>query len=362
MTVTRPAPAPAIPCEWYFDQRVLELEQERIFERSWQCVGVLGALERPGDYVTGTVGRVPIVVVRDEQGALRAYVNVCLHRCSVIAQGSGNCRKLQCPYHAWTYDLDGRLVAAPRFNREHDFDFADFRLEEVRVQCLGPLVMVNLDPSAPSLQDQLEGLLGRMAKDGLALDELEHAGHWESEQAANWKVLVENFNECYHCPTAHQQFSQLLAVDPEHYLIETARWTSRAVVPLRPNGAQAVAGYPEGENDKGQYALLWPAFTLSQSPGPRRVVACWFEPITPDRTLMVCETFVDPNMTSDEIDVLDRFSERVAAEDQQLVESVQRGLRSGRVPHAHLMRGSEGLVDHFDQLVLDALSDRLSGV
>ena len=80
---------------------------------------------------------------------------------------------------------------------------------------------------------------------------LAHVGHWENEQDANWKVLVENFNECYHCPVAHPQFSRLLAVDPDHYALETARWTSRAVVPLRPGGAQAVADYPEGGNELG---------------------------------------------------------------------------------------------------------------
>src|SRR6185437_705249 len=105
----------------------------------------------------------------------------------------------------------------------------------------------------------------------------------------------------------------------------------------------------------GQYALLWPAFTLSQSPGPRRVVACWFEPIDPGRTRMVCETFVDPATPPEEIEVLDRFSTQVALEDQALVESVQRGMRSRQVARPHLMASTEELVVHFDRLVADAL-------
>jgi phenylpropionate dioxygenase-like ring-hydroxylating dioxygenase large terminal subunit len=351
-----PQPGEALPCEWYFEDWVLEREREQIFERSWQCVGLAGQLIAPGDYLTAQVGRVPVVVVRDERCDLRGFVNVCRHRCSLIAHGAGHRKKLQCPYHGWTYDLDGRLVAAPRFHREAGFDFAAFRLSEVQVDRLGPLVMVNTGPEAVPLTDQLGGLIERMADDGLQFDGLVHAGHWENEQAANWKVLVENFNECYHCPVAHPDFSRLLAVDPDHYRLETSRWTSRAVVPLRAGGVNAVDGYPDGENDKGQYALLWPSFTLSQSPGPRRVVACWFEPVTAERTRMVCETFVDPRMSPAQVAALDRFSMQVTAEDQRLVESVQQGLRSRRVPRAHLMLDSERLVDHFDRLVCAALT------
>jgi phenylpropionate dioxygenase-like ring-hydroxylating dioxygenase large terminal subunit len=350
-----PPSGAALPSHWYVDDGILERELELIFERSWQCVGMAHQLVRPGDFVTGQVGRIPIVVIRDERGALRGYVNVCLHRCSVIAHGSGNADRLRCPYHAWTYDLDGQLITAPRFNLQPDFDFSAFRLAEVQVDRLGPFVMVNTDPSAPSLAEQLDGLEERMERDGLRFVDMVHAGHWESEQEANWKVLVENFNECYHCPVAHPGFSRLLAVDPEHYRSETSRWTSRSVVPLRARGTAPIDGYPEGENDKGQYALLWPNFTLSQSPGPRRVVACWFEPITASRTRMVCETFVDPNVSAEDIAALDRFSTQVATEDQMLVEAVQRGMRSGRVPRGYLMAETEQLVIHFDRLVARAL-------
>ncbi len=352
-----PQSGAALPSHWYVDGGILEREFELIFERSWQCVGMTHELAGSGDFITGQAGRIPVVVIRDERGALRGYVNVCLHRCSVIAHGAGNADRLRCPYHAWTYDLDGQLVAAPRFNLQPDFDFSAFRLAEIQVGCLGPFVMVNADPSATPLAEQLDGLEDRMERDGLQFAGMVHAGHWESEQEANWKVLVENFNECYHCAVAHPDFSRLLAVDPEHYRSETSRWTSRSVVPLRARGTAAIDGYPEGENDRGQYALLWPNFTLSQSPGPHRVVACWFEPITPNRTRMVCETFVDPRMSVEDIAALDRFSIQVAIEDQMLVESVQRGMRSGRVPRGYLMAETEHLVAHFDRLVAQALGD-----
>ena len=347
-----------LPAEWYVSDEIFELETELIFERSWQCVGLASDLSHPGDYITATIGRVPVVVLRDAGGSLRGYVNVCLHRCSVIAVGSGNSSRLQCPYHAWTYDLDGRLVSAPRSDREESFDCSDFRLADVRVECLGPLVFANLDTDTISLEEQLDGLEARVAADGMVFDGLEHVRHWESEAAANWKVLVENFNECYHCPNAHPSFSRLLSVNPDQYVLETSRWTSRAVTPLRkyPEGAAPKYPYdPTGENDKGQFALFWPTFTLNQSPGPRRIVAFWFVPVAPDLTRLVSETFVDPTASAEQIELMAKFSSSVAEEDRHLVESVQRGMRSGRVPRPRLMVDSERLVQHFDQLVVQAL-------
>jgi choline monooxygenase len=352
-----------LPSEWYVDETIFELEIERIFERSWQCIGLCEQVARPRDYLTGMVGRVPVVVLRDEQSVLRAFVNVCLHRCSVIAHGAGNRGLLQCPYHGWTYNLDGQLIAAPRSRREAVFDCADFHLEEVRVESFGPLVFVNVGPAARCLEAHLDGLEARMADDGLSFDGLVHAGHWESEAAANWKVLVENFNECYHCPGAHPGFSRLLAVDPDRYVLESSQWTSRAIAPLREYAGGGVDKYPydpSGEIRRGQFALIWPSFTLSQTPGPRRVVAYWFLPVSPERTRMVCETFLDPGMSPQQVAEMNEFSVQVAAEDQRLVESVQCGLRSGRVPRAHLMVDSERLVQHFDRLVLEALALRAS--
>ncbi|MBW3592715.1 MAG: Rieske (2Fe-2S) protein, partial [Actinobacteria bacterium] len=137
-----------LPASWYSDPDVLRREQERIFRRSWQYAGRAEELADPGDYVTCRAGDVPVVVVRDEGGELRAYVNVCRHRGHEVASGAGNRRTLQCPYHAWTYGLDGALLAAPRTAREPGLEKSELSLLPTSVETWGPFLFVHPDPAA----------------------------------------------------------------------------------------------------------------------------------------------------------------------------------------------------------------------
>ena len=144
-----------LPVTWYTRDTIFRLERERIFGRSWQYVGHTGWAREAGDYFTGRAGHVPIVVARDATGALRAFVNVCRHRGHEVASGTGNRRTLQCPYHGWTYDLDGSLRAAPRAERERAFDPATCGLVPVAVDTWGPLIFVNPDRFADPLSTTL---------------------------------------------------------------------------------------------------------------------------------------------------------------------------------------------------------------
>src|SRR5215203_7051775 len=143
-----------IPFDWYSDPAVLRLERERIFQRAWQYAGRADQVAEPGAFFTCDLGGVPLVVVRDDEGALRAFLNVCRHRGSLVCEGEGRRSTLQCPYHAWTYGLDGSLRAAPRSDRE-DVDLSDVSLEPVRLEGWGPFRFVNLDGEAPALAEVL---------------------------------------------------------------------------------------------------------------------------------------------------------------------------------------------------------------
>jgi phenylpropionate dioxygenase-like ring-hydroxylating dioxygenase large terminal subunit len=122
-----------LPWSWYRDPDVLRREHERIFLRSWQYVGHVGRAAEPGSYFTGTLGLAPVVVTRARDGELRAFLNVCRHRGFVVAEGAGRRETLQCRYHAWTYELDGRLRAAPRSEREPGFDMDELSLAPLRL-------------------------------------------------------------------------------------------------------------------------------------------------------------------------------------------------------------------------------------
>src|SRR5919109_133432 len=142
-----------LPYAWYTDPEILRREQERIFRGSWQYVGHLGELQGPGSYFTTRAGRTPIVVTRARDGMLRGFLNVCRHRGFPVADGAGTRETIQCPYHAWTYDLDGSLRAAPRSDEEEEFPREELGLREVSVDTWGPFVFANTARDCEPLAD-----------------------------------------------------------------------------------------------------------------------------------------------------------------------------------------------------------------
>ncbi len=343
-----------LPAGWYVGRDVLEEERRLIFERSWQYVGRTDQLQAPGDYLTATIGNIPVVVARHPDGGLRGFVNVCRHRCAEVVLGPGHRKVLQCHYHAWSYDLDGALVSAPRSDREADFDPAAFGLLPVAVDSWPPFVFVHVGSDPVPLPDYLGELPGRMRSDGVDVDNLEFRQHGEWEVAANWKVVVENFDECYHCPVAHPSFSRVMEVDPVGYRLEEGDWWSRAVTGIRRSarGADAELPYPlSGRLVRGQFGFVWPNFTVVQNPGPDNLMAFWFVPDGPERTRVVMDYWFGRDVPDETAQQLVDFNVVVGREDQVLVESVQRGLRSGRVSEGRLLLDSEHLIQHFHRLV-----------
>ena len=343
-----------LPASWYSDPEVLTRERELIFRRSWQYVGVGTQVAERGGFITGNAGDAPVVVVRGADGGLRGFVNVCRHRGHEVAQGCGRRETLQCPYHAWTYDLDGTLRAAPRSDREPGFDRADWSLLPVRVETWGPLVFVNLDLDAAPMAETLGDLPLELTRRGLDLSTLEYRGRSrEIEVAANWKLVVENFLECYHCPVAHKSFSRLLDVEPDAYLLTTGRWTSSQFAPVH-EGGRDLPYDPAGEISEGQFHYIWPNWTLNSLPGPTHVRVLVFQPLDAERTSTYVDGFWAPGTPDEVVEEITAFGAIVGREDTELVESVHRGLRTGLVPQGRLLPSSERLLQHFQRLVADA--------
>ncbi len=344
-----------LPAQWYSDAEVFRLEQERIFRSAWQYAGHIRQVERPGDYFTCRAGQVPIVVVRDHDGEVKAFVNVCRHRGTEVAQSAGHRETLQCPYHAWTYGLDGSLRAAPRSEREPGFDKSELGLLPVCVDAWGPFLFVDPDPDATPLADALGELPGIVADSGLDVGALRFRERVEYDIAANWKVVVENYLECYHCPVAHPGFSEVIDVDPDAYRLEAHEWFSSQMGPVRADGRSRLYD-PRGPIRDSQFHFLWPNFTLNVVPGPPNMGTLVFLPLGPERTLGIAEYYFGENVTEEQACGIIEFGSEVGREDQTLVESVQRGLRSGMVERGRLLLSSEHLIQHFEKLVARALA------
>jgi phenylpropionate dioxygenase-like ring-hydroxylating dioxygenase large terminal subunit len=348
-----------LPAAWYSDDGMLRLEQEAIFKRTWQYAGRADQVAEVGDWFTCVAGTIPIVVTRDKTGKVNAFVNVCRHRAHLVASGSGNRASLQCSYHAWTYDLDGTLRKAPRSEREPDFDPGLFSLLPAQVDAWGPLLFVNPDLAAPSLAEALGTLPGHVEAAGVDLERLRFRERVEWEIAADWKIAVENYLECYHCPVAHPGFSKVIDVDPDAYLLSAEGLVSSQFGTPRQAALSGDGNAPydaRGGVTQAQYHLLWPNTTINIEAGPGNLSVDSTRPAGPGRSVGVTEYFYYEEVSDETARAMMDFANQVGYEDAALVESVQRGLNTGMVPQGRLLLSSEHLIQHFQKLVFDALA------
>jgi phenylpropionate dioxygenase-like ring-hydroxylating dioxygenase large terminal subunit len=344
-----------LPYSWYSDPEILRMEQERIFRSAWQYVGHLGQLPEPGTFFTGRAGQTPVLVTRGRDGEVRAMLNVCRHRGFPVAEGAGKRATLQCPYHAWTYELDGSLRSAPRSDEEPHFPKDELGLCRLPVDTWGPFVFVNASPAAEPLSDALGSMPAQVAELGLDVDTLVFYSRWETEIAANWKVVCENFLECYHCQVAHPQLASLIDVSADAYALSTeGRLSSQHGAPRKDAGTRM---HLDGELPRSQFHFLWPNLGVNIFPGRPNISIGPMVPVAPDRTYRFLDYFFGPDVGQEWIDELMAFDDQVGIEDRDLVEGVQRGMASGVLEHGYLMGRSEQLIGHFQQLTTAALAD-----
>ena len=335
-------PAPqTLPWSWYSDPEVLRREQERIFRRSWQYVGHADRVREVGARFAGWAGDVPVLVVRAEHG-IRAFVNVCRHRGSLLAESDGKGKTIQCPYHAWTYDLDGSLRKAPRSEREEGFEAEGLSLVPMSLETWGPFLFVNPEADAASLAETL----GRVPE-LVPLDDLVFHSRDEFELAANWKIGCENYLECYHCPVAHKEFSAAYDVDPDEYRLEQ---TGEHVF-------SQFAQTRDGVEGQAQFHFVWPNLRINVFAGRPNLSIGPMLPAGPERASGFLDYFFASDAEGDWVEELLAFDRQVGAEDRVLVERVQKGVRSGIVEEGRLLGESEQLVARFQGLVGSALAD-----
>jgi phenylpropionate dioxygenase-like ring-hydroxylating dioxygenase large terminal subunit len=325
-----------LPYSWYSDEAILRRERSLIFARSWQYAGRSAEVERRGSFLATDAGGIPIVVTRDTDGELRAFLNVCRHRGAVLTEDCGERSTIQCHYHAWTYDLDGSLRTAPRSEREPGFDKSEWSLVPASVGVWGPFLFVNPDADAIPLAEHLGDLPEILARN-VDVDELVFHSRVEFGANANWKIVVENFLECYHCATAHPAFSDEVDVHPDRYLLEAHSTFNAQFCRAKTTG------------DQGQFHLLYPNTGLNVFPGPANLSIGPIVPAGPGRTERYLDYFFAPDADENWLRDFFAFDDQVGKEDTQLVESVHRGMASGLVERGHLLLNAEPLLAAFQR-------------
>ena len=349
-----------LPYRWYTDPRVAEIERDRIFRRTWQYAGHLGELDGPGSFFPTHAGGLPVVVTLDGDGTLRALVNVCRHRGALVATASARRGTLQCPYHAWTYGLDGALRAAPRSDLEPCFDRDALGLLPVSVDTWGPFVFVNPDPEAELLAAALGDLPEVVASHGLDVDALEYRQRYPYELRANWKIAVENYLECYHCAINHPGFVD--AVDDRALRLEIGPTRLSQFAPVHARALERLKPYDvRGELDTSQFHILLPAMKFNVSPGRPNLSIGPLWPSAPDRCAGYLDYFFAPGVSEEWVAEFTERDFQVGAEDVALVEGVQAGASSGALPDGRLLEVSESLIGAFQAYVRAQVQPELDG-
>ena len=356
--------AETLPPFCYTLEAFFRREVERIFMKVWNFIGRADRIPRPGDYFTLEFVGVPVVVVRDAQGEVRAFANSCRHRGATVAVGEGNCRAFRCPYHSWSYGLDGRLLAAPEIDKSRNFDFADYGLVPLRLEIWAGFMFLNFDAAATPLLDWLGDLPEKLAS--YRFEDMLCVRRKEYLLECNWKVYVENAMEAYHVPTVHRSTLQRQKGPPSQKQPTRGEWIA---LWKEHEGSRALltgdSGFPfiaslEGQAARGTwYPLLYPSTMF----GATRDCMWWLElhPLSASRTrLIVGSAFPKATvMRNDFAEIVERYYKRwdiSIPEDNEISALQQKGLaspfaRPGRLTHV------EPLVHDLANWLLDRVLD-----
>jgi choline monooxygenase len=344
-----------IPAPWYTDARIAQLELQNVFSRTWQTVGRTVQVDKPGQYVTATVAGEPIVAVRGSDGELRAFYNVCRHHAmTVMNEPCGHAQHMRCPYHGWTYNLEGELRGMTEFEGVCNFDRAQNGLVPVRVETWENFIFVNLDPHAAPLHDFLGALAG-LAKP-LNFGGLKFVERRSYIQQCNWKVYVDNFLDGgYHVPHMHKGLNSVL--DYTNYTIENVDRCCVQSSPVAVDKSSEASAAATRKGDRAYYFWQYPNFMLN-----------WYEgyldtnlviPLGVDRCEVIFDFYFGDTSEAQTPYIRESMgvSERVQQEDIVICDGVQRGLSSRAYQAGRLSVRREAGEHLFHRLLAADLND-----
>ncbi len=324
-------PIHSLEARYYTDPDVFRAEQEGMFTQTWQFAGHQSQLSDPGDYFSFEIAGQNLFCLMDHDREIRTFYNVCQHRAHELVKGAGNIpgKLLVCPYHAWSYRLDGHFVTGPNVSAVANFDGDKICLTPVSTEILCGFIFVNLDPKATGLDQWFPDLRTQLSAFVPNIEGLKPLQWIEVHEHCNWKVSVENYSECYHCQRNHPSFTTGV-IKPETYDIQPQGYCLRHTTECQNLGEMS---YPIDLNDNphaGDYSswFLWPGFSFQVYPGNILNTYCW-RPIDVDHVVVWRGWFSVDGEDSAVIQQLAELDRNTTVEeDIHLVESVSRGLKS----------------------------------
>lgn len=360
--------AQTLASNFYTDPAILDAEKARIFRRTWQLAGTLNTscgdrngakltIADPETFFVADVVGEPVVIVRDKQGTLRAFSNVCRHRAGPIAQGSGCKNVLRCGYHGWTYTLDGRLIGTPDVEGVEFFDRSTMGMVPLRLETWEQLIFVNFDAGAEPLSAYL-GQIPEQAR-GFQFEGLQSVERRDYLIDCNWKVYVDNYLEGYHIPIAHPGLMR--EIDYAQYRTDTYRYYSQQFAPIRAMkaGDAADRAYAPAAGLLKEALYFWIFPNLMLNIYPDNLSTNLIVPLSRDKTLTIFEWFFHDAQNKKGRERIQRaiaFSDEVQQEDIELCRQVQQGLNSTTYERGRYSVKRENGVHHFHLLLGEFLS------
>lgn len=323
-------PIRALDARYYTDPATFAAEMAGLLSRSWQFACHGAEIANPGDYLAFEIAGQRLFVIRGRDGVARTYYNVCQHRAHELVQGKGTTRVVVCPYHAWTYELTGELRAGPNINAVEGFNRSEICLTEVRTEDFNGFLFVNLDNDAAPMDTWYPGVRAELAEYVPHVMDLAPLEKVEVPEACNWKVSVENYSECYHCPMNHPTFAKGV-VKPETYDIQPMEngYVLRHTTECQ-NLEDMTYPIDMSVRHAGEYRswFLWPMFSFQCYPG--NVLNTYHWRAASHNTCTVSRGWYTPGGADSEVIRKLALQDRATTveEDIRLVESVQRGLAS----------------------------------
>lgn len=356
--------AKTLPQRYFISEEVFNEEEDRIFSRHWLLAGHESEISAPGNYFVRDVADESVIIVRDKTDAIGAFYNVCRHRGTRLCEEErGHGAAIQCPYHAWTYGLDGRLIGAPHMDEVKAFDKEAYSLRSVRCELWEGFIFVNLNDNACPLAEWFAPLAGKFSQ--WTLPQLRSAKRVEYDVKANWKLMFENYAECYHCPGVHPMLSKVSPYDSaENDLMEGpflgGFMKINAGKSLTMSGEACAMGIAphHQDGDRVFYYSIFPNMLLSMHPDYVMVHQLW--PQSPERTLIVCDWFFHPDAFNRDAfrpeDAIE-FWDITNQQDWHVCELSQQGIAS-RAYEPGPYSSRESVPAAWDREYLRAISDR----
>ena len=314
---------------YYTAPEILELERERVLANTWQYAGHVSELKNKGDFFTFEIAGQNLFCIRGNDSNIRAFFNVCQHRAHELVSGTGNKRVITCPYHAWTYGLDGRLRHAKNISAVAGLDCSKIALSAVKLENFHGFLFVNLDPDAAPMESWFPNVHEEISEYVPHIDQLQPLQVTKIVEKCNWKVAIENYSECYHCPFNHKALSTGV-FKPETYDIQPQGYCLRHTTESQNLENMSYAIDLNSNSTAGKYSswFLWPMFSFQVFPGNILNTYCWREIDTGHVEVHRGWYSINGEDSLPIRELAKHDRETTIEEDIRLVESVQRGMRN----------------------------------